>query len=113
MGDKPKKDSPFINSTFSDLTPNSALKLMKNFNNGLSINGTKLKSSSNFFKGAAFNPSTKNLEKDKAIFEITRLISSRIEQWIIDKPEQWLWAHRRWGKRIKTKNVKIDCFKLN
>ena len=40
----------------------------------------------------------KNLDKDKAIYEITRLISKRIEEWIIDKPEQWLWAHRRWGK---------------
>ena len=64
MGDKPKKNSPFINSTFSDLTPNTSLKLMKNFNNGRSINGTKLKSASNFYKGAAFNPSTKNLEKE-------------------------------------------------
>jgi len=57
------------------------------------------------FKGIKFKMSVenelkipKNLEKDKAIFEITRLISSRIEEWIIDKPEQWLWAHRRWGK---------------
>lgn len=40
----------------------------------------------------------KNLDKEKAIFEITRLISQRIEEWIIDRPEQWLWAHRRWGK---------------
>ena len=40
----------------------------------------------------------KNLDKDKAIYEITRLISKRIEEWIIDRPEQWLWAHRRWGK---------------
>ena len=40
----------------------------------------------------------KNLDKDKAIYEITRLISRRIEEWIIDRPEQWLWAHRRWGK---------------
>ena len=40
----------------------------------------------------------KNLDKEKAIFEITRLISHRIEEWIIDRPEQWLWAHRRWGK---------------
>ena len=42
---------------------------------------------------------TKKIEKDKAVFEITRLISSRIEEWILDKPEQWLWAHRRWGKQ--------------
>ena len=40
----------------------------------------------------------KTLDKEKAIFEITRLISQRIEEWIIDRPEQWLWAHRRWGK---------------
>ena len=40
----------------------------------------------------------KNQSKDKAIYEITKLISSHIEKWIINKPEQWLWAHRRWGK---------------
>ena len=39
-----------------------------------------------------------NLDKERATYEITRLISSRIEEWIIDKPEQWLWAHMRWGK---------------
>lgn len=42
-----------------------------------------------------------NLDKEKTTYEITRLISSRIEEWIIDKPEQWLWAHRRWGKQLK------------
>ena len=40
----------------------------------------------------------KNQSKDKAVYEITKLISSRIENWITNKPEQWLWAHRRWGK---------------
>ncbi len=57
------------------------------------------------FKGIKFKMTVedkikipKNLDKEKAIFEITKLISERIEEWIIDKPEQWLWAHRRWGK---------------
>ena len=57
------------------------------------------------FKGIKFKMSiedklkyTKKLDKDKTIYEITKLISKRIEEWIIDKPEQWLWAHRRWGK---------------
>ena len=61
------------------------------------------------FKGIKFKMSVENklkipenLEKDKAVFEITRMISSRIEEWIIDKPEQWLWAHRRWGKTNQT-----------
>ena len=42
-------------------------------------------------------PKSKNSNEEQ-IYEITRLISKRIEEWIIDKPEQWLWAHRRWGK---------------
>ena len=57
------------------------------------------------FKGIKFRLSVedklkfpKNLDKDVATYEITRLISKRIEEWIIDRPEQWLWAHRRWGK---------------
>ena len=61
------------------------------------------------FKGIKFKMSVenelkipKNLDKDNTVFEITRLISSRIEEWIIDKPEQWLWAHRRWGKENQT-----------
>ena len=33
-------------------------------------------------------------EKTK-VFEITSLISKRIEEWIIERPEQWLWSHRR------------------
>ncbi len=40
----------------------------------------------------------KNQSKEKAVYKITKLISSHIEKWIINKPEQWLWAHRRWGK---------------
>ena len=39
-----------------------------------------------------------NLDKEKAIYQITKMISSRIEEWIKEQPEQWLWAHRRWGK---------------
>ncbi len=41
-------------------------------------------------------PKFKNQEKN--IYEITRLISKRTEEWITERPEQWLWAHRRWGK---------------
>jgi KDO2-lipid IV(A) lauroyltransferase len=57
------------------------------------------------FKGIKFKMTVedklripKNLDKEKAIYTITKMISTRIEEWIIDKPEQWLWAHRRWGK---------------
>ncbi|MDA9882210.1 hypothetical protein N9D25_00045 [Alphaproteobacteria bacterium] len=57
------------------------------------------------FKGMKFKMTVedkikipKNLDKEKAIYTITKMISTRIEEWIIDKPEQWLWAHRRWGK---------------
>ena len=40
----------------------------------------------------------KNSKSDDAVYKLTELISKRIEQWIIENPEQWLWAHRRWGK---------------
>ena len=58
------------------------------------------------FKGVNFKmtiedklePIQENNSKDQNVYEITKLISSRIEEWIQDSPEQWLWAHRRWGK---------------
>ena len=36
--------------------------------------------------------------QEENIYNITRSISKRIEEWINENPEQWLWAHRRWGK---------------
>ena len=57
------------------------------------------------FKGIKFKMTVEdklkiptNLDKEKAIYQITKMISSRIEDWIKEQPEQWLWAHRRWGK---------------
>ncbi len=41
---------------------------------------------------------SKSDSEEKKIYEITYQISKRIEEWITDTPEQWLWAHRRWGK---------------
>ena len=38
------------------------------------------------------------INDETKVFEITSLISKRIEEWIIESPEQWLWSHRRWGK---------------
>ncbi len=40
----------------------------------------------------------KNVKNVDAVYKLTELISKRTEQWIIERPEQWLWAHRRWGK---------------
>ena len=40
----------------------------------------------------------KSVKNNNAVYKLTELISKRTEQWIIEKPEQWLWAHRRWGK---------------
>ena len=57
------------------------------------------------FKGIKFKMTVEdkiripsNLDKEKAIYQITKMISARIEDWIKEQPEQWLWAHRRWGK---------------
>ncbi len=33
------------------------------------------------------------------VSKIATLINSNFEKWIIENPEQWLWPHRRWGKK--------------
>lgn len=32
--------------------------------------------------------------------ELTQTLYKRFEDWIAAAPEQWLWTHRRWGKKI-------------
>jgi KDO2-lipid IV(A) lauroyltransferase len=36
-------------------------------------------------------------DRDADILEGTRLIQARFESWVREHPEQWMWAHRRWG----------------
>ncbi len=36
-------------------------------------------------------------DRDADIAEATRRIHALFEQWIREHPEQWMWAHRRWG----------------
>lgn len=43
-------------------------------------------------------PISKNPDKDAAVLEMMTYINARIEQWIRDDPEQWLWMHRRFDK---------------
>jgi len=35
-------------------------------------------------------------DRDAEIVRITQAIASRTETWVRQKPEQWLWIHRRW-----------------
>ena len=37
---------------------------------------------------------------NEAVLEIATRINAEIEGWIRQKPEQWFWPHRRWGKSI-------------
>lgn len=47
-------------------------------------------------------------EKQKAsseeVAKITQHINDIVEDWVREKPEQWLWIHRRWTKDVFEKN---------
>jgi Kdo2-lipid IVA lauroyltransferase/acyltransferase len=34
--------------------------------------------------------------REQQIFRITQKLALRVEQWVRESPEQWLWMHRRW-----------------
>jgi KDO2-lipid IV(A) lauroyltransferase len=37
-------------------------------------------------------------DPEKAVLEDTRILSSYIENYIREHPDQWLWIHRRWKR---------------
>ena len=40
-------------------------------------------------------------DRNADILATTTWINDRISAWIVDRPEQWMWFHRRWGKNLK------------
>ena len=42
---------------------------------------------------------------DEAIRDAARQMNDRFEAWIRSHPEQWLWPHRRWGKKLARKDT--------
>ena len=42
-------------------------------------------------------------ERAADIAATTTWMNDRISAWILDRPEQWMWFHRRWGKKPKRK----------
>ena len=43
-------------------------------------------------------PAINTGDRTADILAMTTWINDRISAWIVDKPEQWMWFHRRWGK---------------
>ena len=40
-------------------------------------------------------------DRNADILATTTWINDRISAWIVDRPDQWMWFHRRWGKNPK------------
>jgi KDO2-lipid IV(A) lauroyltransferase len=38
-------------------------------------------------------------DKDRDIARVTQELTARIEAWVREAPEQWLWIHKRWKTR--------------
>jgi len=45
-------------------------------------------------------PQTEDSQAD--IFMLTKAVNATLERWIREKPEDWLWLHRRWPKQTST-----------
>lgn len=73
MGDKPRSDNYVNPYTPSNLTTTGALNLMKSFNGGLDLSGEPLESPTAFLKGASFNPTAKDPDRE------FRLLESKLE----------------------------------
>ena len=73
MGDKPQSDNYINPYTPSNLTTTGALNLMKSFNGGLDLSGEPLESPTAFLKGASFNPTAEDTDRE------LRLLESKLE----------------------------------
>ena len=56
---------------------------------------------------------SKTKDHEKNVYKLTEIISHRIEEWIIERPEQWLWAHRRWGNSYFSKILTFAIPSMN
>jgi KDO2-lipid IV(A) lauroyltransferase len=45
-------------------------------------------------------------DPEKAVVEDTKILSSYIENYIREHPEEWLWLHRRWKRVPESYNQK-------
>lgn len=69
MGDRPQSGDYPSSYSFSDLTTTGALQLMSSFNSGSALDDSHEHNSTNFFKGAAFNTSASNIDKEFKLLE--------------------------------------------
>ena len=42
----------------------------------------------------------KKLSHEKKVQYILEKVNNHLTSWILKNPEQWLWIHRRWNKKI-------------
>ncbi|MGD1888380.1 MAG: lysophospholipid acyltransferase family protein [Cohaesibacteraceae bacterium] len=40
-------------------------------------------------------------DQDADVARVTQAIHSQFEAWIRERPEEWMWAHRRWSREVR------------
>ncbi len=40
-------------------------------------------------------------DHDKDVERVTGLIQAQLEAWIRERPQEWMWAHRRWSRDVR------------
>lgn len=52
---------------------------------------------------------TQTDDHDKDVKQVTSAIQTQLEAWIRERPQEWMWAHRRWSREVREPNQEASA----